>query len=115
MMNPEIVKYIGQLFLRYSYGQNIWLHSIEVAKIAEAIATEIGLDPVMAKKAWLFHDIGKIVATTWQSHTVLWAELLKKLGMDDIIINAAESHHYDVPMTHPISWVILAKRCNFCI
>ncbi len=108
MMNPEIVKYIGQLFLRYSYGQNIWLHSIEVAKIAEAIATEIGLDPVMAKKAWLFHDIGKIVATTWQSHTVLWAELLKKLGMDDIIVNAAESHHYDVPMTHPISWVIAA-------
>jgi ribonuclease Y len=51
MMNPETVKYIGQLFLRYSYGQNIWLHSIEVAKIAEAIATEIGLDPVMAKKA----------------------------------------------------------------
>ena len=65
--------------LRYSYGQNIWLHNIEVAKIAEAIATEIGLDPVMAKKAWLFHDIGKIVATTWQSHTALWAELLKNL------------------------------------
>lgn len=108
MMNPEVVKYIGQLFLRYSYGQNIWLHSIEVAKIAEAIATELWLDPVMTKKAWLFHDIGKIVATTWQSHTALWAELLKKLEMDEIIINAAEAHHYDVPMTNPISWVIAA-------
>jgi len=108
MMNPEIVKHIGQLFLRYSYGQNIWLHSIEVAKIAEAIATELGLDPVMTKKAWLFHDIGKIVATTWQSHTALWAELLKKFWMDEIIINAAEAHHYDVPMTNPISWVIAA-------
>ncbi|HPC34347.1 MAG TPA: ribonuclease Y, partial [Candidatus Absconditabacterales bacterium] len=51
---------------------------------------------------------GKIVATTGQSHTALGAELLKKLGMDDIIVNAAESHHYDVPMTHPISWVIAA-------
>ncbi len=108
MMSPETVKYIGQLFLRYSYGQNIWLHSIEVAKIAEAISTELGLDPIMAKKAWLFHDIGKIVATTWQSHTALGAELLKKLGMDEIIINAAESHHYDVPMTNSISWVIAA-------
>ena len=108
MMNPEVVKYIWQLFLRYSYGQNIWLHSIEVAKIAEAIATELWLDPVMSKKAWLFHDIGKIVANTWQSHTALWAELLKKLGMDEIIINAAEAHHYDVQMTNPISWVIAA-------
>ncbi len=108
MMKPEVVKYVGQLYLRFSYGQNIWLHSLEVAKISEAIATEIGLDPVMAKKAWLFHDIGKIVATTWQSHTALWAELLKKLGMDEVIINASEAHHYDVPMTSPISWVVAA-------
>lgn len=108
MMKPEIVKYIGQLYLRFSYGQNIWLHSIEVAKISEAIATEIWLDPVMAKKAWLFHDIWKIIATTWQSHAALGAELLRKLWMDEIIINAAESHHYDVPMISPISWVTAA-------
>ena len=108
MMKPEIVKLIGQLYLRYSYGQSVRLHSVEVAKISEAIATEIGLDPIIAKKAGLFHDIGKIVATTWQSHTALWAETLKKLGMDDIIINAAESHHYDVPMTSPYSWIVAA-------
>jgi len=108
MMKPEVVKHVGQLYLRFSYGQNIWLHSIEVAKIAEAIATEMWIDPTMAKKAGLFHDIGKIVATTWQSHTALWAELLKKFGMDEIIINAAESHHYDVPMTNPISWIVAA-------
>ncbi len=108
MMKPEVMKHVGQLYLRYSYGQNVWLHSIEVAKIAEAIATEIWLDPVMAKKAGLLHDIWKIVATTWQSHADLGGELLKKFGMDPIIINAAESHHYDVPMTHPISWVIAA-------
>ena len=108
MMKPEVVKLIGQLYLRYSYGQNVWLHSVEVAKISEAIATEIGLDPIIAKKAWLFHDIWKIVATTWQSHTALWAEALKKLWMDEIIINAAESHHYDVPMTSPYSWIVAA-------
>jgi len=108
MMKPEVVKNLWQLYLRFSYGQNIWLHSVEVAKISESIATEIGLDPVMAKKAGLFHDIGKIVATTWQSHTALWAELLKKLGMDSVIINAAEAHHYDVPMTNPISWIVAA-------
>ena len=108
MMKPEVVKLIGQLYLRYSYGQSVRLHSVEVAKISEAIATEIWLDPIIAKKAWLFHDIGKIVATTWQSHTALWAETLKKLWMDEIIINAAESHHYDVPMTSPYSWIVAA-------
>ena len=108
MMKPEIVKLIWQLYLRYSYGQSVRLHSVEVAKISEAIATEIWLDPIIAKKAGLFHDIGKIIATTWQSHTALWAETLKKLWMDEIIINAAESHHYDVPMTSPYSRIVAA-------
>lgn len=108
MMNPEIVKTIGQFFLRFSYGQSLWQHSIEVAKISEAIAIEIWLDPIMAKKAWLLHDVGKILSTTGESHTKLWADLLRKWWMDPIIINAAESHHYDVAMTHPISRVVAA-------
>ena len=108
MMNPDIVKTIWQFFLRFSYGQSLWQHAIEVAKIAEAIAIEVWLDPVMAKKAWLLHDVGKILSSTWESHTKLWADLLRKRGMDPIIINAAESHHYDVAMTHPISWVVAA-------
>lgn len=108
MMKPEIVKTIGQFFLRSSYGQNLWSHSIEVAKICEAIATEIGLEPVLAKKAGLLHDVGKVIATTGQSHTQLGAEFLKKFGIDPIIINAAESHHYDVPMNSPIAWVVAA-------
>ncbi|MCF7835034.1 ribonuclease Y [Candidatus Gracilibacteria bacterium] len=106
MMKPEIVRTIGQFYLRYSYGQNLRTHSIEVAKIAEAIATELGLDPVMAKKAGLLHDIGKVVSTGGQSHSKLGAELLKKYGMDPVIINAAESHHFDVPMIDSISRVI---------
>lgn len=108
MMKPEIVKAIGQFYLRFSYGQNLWLHSIEVAKICEAIATEIGLDPILAKKAGLLHDVGKIIATTGQSHAALWGDFLKKHGINKDIINAAESHHYDIPMTTPISWVVAA-------
>lgn len=108
MMKPEIVKYIGQFYLRYSYGQNLWEHSIEVARIAEAIAAEMNIDPVMAKKAGLLHDIGKVIAATGESHTQVGADALRKLGIHDIIINAAESHHYDIPMTHPISWIVAA-------
>jgi len=108
MMKPELVKMIGQFYLRYSYGQNLWQHSIEVAKISEAIAAEFGLDPTLAKKAGLFHDIGKIIATTGQSHSAIGAETLKKMGMDPVIINAAESHHYDVPIEYPIAWIVAA-------
>jgi ribonuclease Y len=78
MMKPELVKMIGQFYLRYSYGQNLRQHCIEVAKICEAIASELGLDPVLAKKAGLLHDIGKIVATTGESHAKIGGEILKK-------------------------------------
>ena len=71
MMKPEVVKMIGQFYLRYSYGQNLRQHSIEVAKICEAIASELGLDPNLAKKAGLFHDIGKIIAATGESHALI--------------------------------------------
>ena len=62
MMNPELVRTIGQFYLRYSYGQNLWIHSLEVAKICENLAIELELDPVLAKKAGLLHDIGKVLA-----------------------------------------------------
>lgn len=108
MMKPEIVKMIGQFHLRFSYGQNLWQHSIEVAKISEAIASEFGLDTLLAKKAWLLHDIGKILSNTWESHAKIWADVLRKFGMDPIIINAAESHHYDVPIDNPYAWIVTA-------
>ena len=108
MMKPEIVRMIWQFYLRFSYGQNLWSHSIEVAKICEAIASELGLDSTLAKKAWLLHDIWKIVAQTWESHAIVGADILRKFGADPVVINAAESHHHDVPMTHPISWVVTA-------
>ena len=108
MMKPEIVTMIWKCFLRFSYGQSLWAHSIEVAKISEALAIELGLDPILAKKAWLLHDIGKVLSITGESHTTLWADMLRKWWLDSVIVNAAESHHYDVPMTHPISWVVAA-------
>lgn len=108
MMKPEIVRTIGQFFLRYSYGQNLWIHSLEVAKTAEMIAVELGLDAGMAKRAGLLHDVGKVLAWAGESHTKVGADMLRKWGMDPIIVNAAESHHYDVEMTHPISWIVAA-------
>lgn len=108
MMKPEVVKYIWQCYLRFSYGQNLWAHCIEVAKISEAIASELWLDTVLAKKAWLLHDVWKLVATNWESHAIVGADILRKLWMDEVIVNAAESHHYDVEMTNPISWIVAA-------
>ncbi len=108
MMKPEVVRAIGQFFLRYSYGQNLWIHSLEVAKTSEMIAIELGLDPALAKKAGLLHDVGKVLAGTGESHTKVWADMLRKWWMDPVIVNAAESHHYDVEMTHPISWIVAA-------
>ena len=69
MMKPEVVRAIGQFFLRYSYGQNLWIHSLEVAKTSEMIAIELGLDPALAKKAGLLHDVGKVLAGAGESHT----------------------------------------------
>lgn len=66
------------------------------------------MDGTLAKKAGLLHDIGKVIATTGESHTALGADALRKHGMHEDIINAAESHHYDVPMTTPISWIVAA-------
>ncbi len=108
MMKPEVVKMVWQFRLRYSYGQNLWIHSIEVAKLSESLAVEMGIDAMVAKKAWLLHDIGKIVASNGESHTKVWADVLRKFGFDDVVVNAAESHHYDVPMTNIISWIVTA-------
>ncbi len=109
MMKPDIVRMIGQFHFRYSYGQNLWIHSIEVAKIAESIAAEMGLDTMMAKKAGLLHDIGKIATENWQSHTKVGADILRKYGFDEVIINTAEAHHYDIPLTSSIWWLVAAS------
>lgn len=90
MMKPEIVEYIGRFHIRYSYGQNLLLHSIEVARLAEMLANELGLDAELAKKAGLLHDIGKIDAGNGEAHTKVGAEILRKHKMHEVIINTAE-------------------------
>lgn len=109
MMKPDVVRMIWQYYFRYSYGQNLWIHSIEVAKIAEAIAAELGLDTMLAKKAGLLHDIGKIATENGQSHAKVWWDILRKYGFDEVVVNAAEGHHYDVQLGSPIGWIVTAS------
>ena len=108
MMKPEIVEMIGRFYLRYSYGQNLRQHSIEVAKLSEMLANELWLDADIAKKAWLLHDIWKIEAWNWEAHTKAWGEFLRKHKMNDVIVNTAEGHHFDVEMLYPEARVVTA-------
>ena len=108
MQHPDIVKMIGKFNLRYSYGQNLRIHSIEVAKMSELIANELWLDWMLAKKAGLLHDIGKIEVEQWGSHTKVWWDILRKYAYDDVTINTAEWHHHDIPMHSPIGWIVAA-------
>ncbi len=108
LQHPDITKMIWQFYLRYSYGQNLWIHSVEVAKMCEIMANEMWLDGQLAKKAWLLHDIGKVVANQWESHTAIGADVLRKYGYDEVTVNTAEWHHHDIPMISPIGWIVAA-------
>ena len=76
--------------------------------MAEMIANEMWLDGDLAKKAWLLHDIGKVIAQEWESHTVEWWVVLRKYGYDEVTVNTAEGHHHDIPMISPIGWIVAA-------
>lgn len=96
-MHPEIVKTIGKLKFRTSYGQNILVHSIEVAKLAANIAAEIGADTELAKRAGLLHDVGKVLDHDIEtSHALIGAEFLKKYGEKPAVLNAVAAHHNEV-------------------
>ena len=99
-INPQLIKLLGRLRFRTSYGQNILLHSLEVAHIAGAIAAELGANVDLAKKAGLFHDIGKAVDHEIQgSHVEIGRKILKKFDVDEKVIEAMQSHHEEYPYT----------------
>ncbi|MEO0092061.1 MAG: ribonuclease Y [candidate division WOR-3 bacterium] len=109
---PELTKLLGRLKYRTSYGQNVLLHSQEVATLAGLMAQEIGLDPKIAQRAGLLHDIGKAADLTIEGpHAKIGAELAAKYGEDDIIVNAIAAHHEEVEFQSPYAFLISAADC----
>ena len=113
-LHPEIIKLLGRLRYRFSYNQNVLDHSIETAFLASLIASEAGLDPNVAKRAGLLHDIGKAVPGELEgSHAVIGAEFIKRYGETPIVVNAVAAHHEEVkPETVYAGLVILADTIS---
>ena len=105
--HAQIMKLIGRLKYRTSYGQNILKHSIEVGWLTGLMASELGIDGVLARRAGFLHDLGKAIdRNTDGTHALIGGEYARKYGEPEAVINAIESHHEEVPMTGPISALV---------
>jgi ribonuclease Y len=96
-LHPEIIKLLGRLRFRFSYTQNVLDHSIEVAQLCAMLASELGLEPNVAKRAGLLHDIGKAIEGDYEgSHATIGADFVRRHGETAIVVNAVAAHHEEV-------------------
>ena len=108
-LHPKLVELLGRLHFRTSYGQNVLKHSIEVAYLSQVIADQLGLNGQIARRAGILHDIGKAVDHEVEGgHPQIGADLLKRYGEKEEIINAAAAHHGDIEASSPYTPIVLA-------
>jgi len=105
----EIIQLLGRLHFRTSFGQNVLTHSVEMAHISKMIASELGVNPDLAKKAALLHDIGKAIDHEVEgTHVEIGRKILKKYDIDEQVIKAMEAHHEEYPFAIPEAYIIAA-------
>ena len=106
---PELVRMLGSLKFRTSYSQNVLQHSLEVSFIAGMLASELGINVKLAKRAGLLHDIGKAIDHEVEgTHAIIGGELAKKYGEDPEVVEAIMAHHGDIPIEKPLSFIVQA-------
>ncbi len=108
-IHPDILHLVGRLKYRLSYSQNQWKHAIEVGYLAGMLAEELGLDPVLARRGGLLHDIGKAMTHEREgSHAVLGAEVARRSGELEVVANCIGAHHADEPAQSALAYVVTA-------
>jgi ribonuclease Y len=108
-MHLEITRLLGRLHFRHSYSQNILDHSVEVAHLMGLMAAELGLDIAAAKRSGLLHDLGKALNHEIEGpHAVVGADLIKRYGESDAVVNGVASHHNDIPPIGPLGILVSA-------
>lgn len=108
-LHPEVIRYMGRLKYRTSYGQNIYTHSIEVGFLCGLMAGELGLNVKLARRAGFLHDIGKAMEQSEEGgHAIVGAQFIKKYGEDDVVVNAVAAHHDEVKPASVFAHLVIA-------